>query len=174
MTPEKTLYTDGHEVTVTDSSFKVRKTLYHLRGITRHSFQIIHPDRLPALFLAIAGAMMITLSAFHLIPKNVIPDVALYSLFISGNTIALALGIGFMIAGSLILAVMKDRYAVRIATAEGEKNVVVSNRKEYVAQIIEALNKALLNLVMPSRERSEEWKDRMSREIFSQKSWTER
>jgi hypothetical protein len=31
---------------------------------------------------------------------------------------------------------------VRISTAEGEKNAVVSNKKEYIAQIVNALDNA--------------------------------
>ena len=37
---------------------------------------------------------------------------------------------------------IRQRYAVRIATAEGEKDVVVSSRKEYIQQIVDALNRA--------------------------------
>ncbi len=36
----------------------------------------------------------------------------------------------------------KERYAVSITTAEGERNVVVSDRKEYITQIVHALNEA--------------------------------
>ena len=37
---------------------------------------------------------------------------------------------------------VRERYAVRIATAEGEKNAVVSEKKEYITQIVDALNEA--------------------------------
>ena len=48
MVTGKILYTDGHDVTVTDSFFQVKKTSYQLNGITKHDFLILHPDRLPA------------------------------------------------------------------------------------------------------------------------------
>jgi hypothetical protein len=170
MISERTLYTDGHEVTVTECSFKVKKISYHLKGITRHSFQIIHPDRLPALFVGLAGAVLITLGAMKLIPSSTFRDLDVTGLTITANTISLVLGVLLLVTGSVVVATMKDRYAVRIATAEGEKNVVVSPKKEYVAQIVDALNKAYLNLVLPPRERAEGWKDRISKEIFPQKA----
>ena len=44
--------------------------------------------------------------------------------------------------GIIVLAIVRERYAVRIATAEGEKNAVVSDKKEYISQIVNALNEA--------------------------------
>jgi len=44
--------------------------------------------------------------------------------------------------GLIVMVIVRERYAVRIATAEGEKNAVVSNKKEYIAQIVNALNEA--------------------------------
>ena len=52
--------------------------------------------------------------------------------------------------GLLILTVERERYAVRIATAEGEKNAVVSEKKEYIAQIVEALNEVFSHNRPPS------------------------
>ena len=151
MVPEKILYTDGHEVTVTDSFFKVKKALYELNGITKHGLLIIHPDRLLPFLTVLLGGMMITMGILRLIPENTIPNIRFYSNEISANTLALGLGAGLLVVGSLVLGFMKDRYAIRIATAEGEKNVLVSPRREYVAEVIDALNKAFMTLVSPKR-----------------------
>ena len=151
MVPEKILYTDGHEVTVTDSFFKVKKALYELNGITKHGLLIIHPDRLLPFLMVLLGGMMITMGILRLIPENTIPNIRFYSIEISANTLALGLGAGLLVVGSLVLGFMKDRYAIRIATAEGEKNVLVSPRREYVAEVIDALNKAFMTLVSPKR-----------------------
>lgn len=151
MVPEKILYTDGHEVTVTDSFFKVKKALYELNGITKHGLLIIHPDRLLPFLMVLLGGMMITMGVLRLIPENTIPNISFYSIEISANTLALGLGAGLLVVGSLVLGFMKDRYAIRIATAEGEKNVLVSPRREYVAEVVDALNKAFMTLVSPKR-----------------------
>ena len=47
-----------------------------------------------------------------------------------------------VLIGILILASAHERYAVRIGTAEGEKNAVVSRKREYIAQIVDAINHA--------------------------------
>ena len=56
---------------------------------------------------------------------------------------------GVALLGLLILAIVRERYAVRIATAEGEKNAVVSDKKEYIAQIVNALDDAFHNNIHP-------------------------
>src|SRR6267378_7883507 len=153
MMPEKILYTDGQEVTVTDSFFKVKKALYQLNGIKKHGLLIIHPDRLLPFLMVLLGLMMITMGVLRLIPENTIPNIKFFSIEMSANTLALGFGAGLSVFGCLVLGFMKDRYAIRIATAEGEKNVLVSPRREYVAQVVDALNKAFLSIVSPKEEK---------------------
>jgi hypothetical protein len=51
---------------------------------------------------------------------------------------------GFLtLVGIIALAIVRERYAVRIATAEGERDAVVSSKKEYVSQIVDAINQAV-------------------------------
>ena len=59
-------------------------------------------------------------------------------------------GIVLILAGFIISLVMKEKYGVHIVTAEGERDVLVSERREYVSMVVEALNKALLNLMRKS------------------------
>src|SRR6267142_3433378 len=103
MMPERILYTDGHEVTVTDSFFKVKKALYQLRGITKHGLLIIHPDRLFPFLTLLMGGMMITMGALRLIPGGTIPNIRLFSIEMSANTLVLVLGTGLFVAGCLVL-----------------------------------------------------------------------
>ena len=153
MMPEKVLYTDGHEVTVTDTFFRVKKALYYLNGITRHGLLIIHPYRLGPFLSLVLGAMLITTGAMRLIPVRTIPNIVLLSDEISANAIALGLGIALFVVGLLVLIFMRDRYAIRIATAEGEKNVLVSPRREYITQVVDALNNAFQRVVSPKHEK---------------------
>ena len=152
MTSEKILYTDGHQVTVTNTFFQVKKDMYLLNGITKHGFLIIHPDRLPALLILIMGAMMLTLGALGLIPQKSIPYIELGSLYLGINTLSIMAGVFLVVVSVLVMGLVRERYAVRIATAEGEKNVVVSKSKAYISQIIEALNRAVISVV-PSRRK---------------------
>ena len=148
------LYTDGHEVTVTDSFFQVKKALYQLKGITNHGLRVIHPDRLFPFLTLLLGAMLITMGALHLIPASTIPGITFDSIEITGNAFVLGLGIALFVVGGLMFSFMKPRFAIRIATAEGEKNVLVSRKREYIAQVIDALNKAFLSIVAPKHQKT--------------------
>lgn len=140
MTPDRVIYTDGRDVTVTDSALKVRNTSYKLSGITKLSFWTIRPDRWPGVLLlllglaaAIAGLMGVVPTDFTLRTDNGM---------ISSNTLALWIGIALAAIGILVLMMAHERYAVRIGTAEGEKNAVVSRKREYIAQIVDAVHSA--------------------------------
>lgn len=147
MKTENILYTDGHHVTVTNTYFKVNKSLYQLKGITKHGFAIIRPERLPALLVALLGIMLMVAGASLLIPETF--TIKLFSIAMSTNKAATGFGFALLAVGSLALSFMKERYAIRIATAEGERNVIVSRKREYINLILDALNHAFLNLVSP-------------------------
>jgi hypothetical protein len=142
MKTEKVLYTDGHDVTVTDSMLQVKKKWYHLSGISKHNFIILQPDRLPAVMLLLAGVILEVIGALNVLPAQWIPSVRVFNLIFTANMIVIAVGVFFLLVGALWMWLTKERYAVNITTAEGEKTVVVSERKEYITQIIHALNEA--------------------------------
>jgi len=81
-----------------------------------------------------------------LISPSMINDVLINGSYVSANTLALWTGLGLALIGIVAIAAVRERYAVRIATAEGEKNAIVSHKKEYIAQIVDALNKAITYL----------------------------
>ena len=147
MKTETILYTDGHEVTVTSSFLKVKRSMYQLKGITNHGFLIIRPERLPAFISVLLGIMLIMVGTSQLIPEYM--HIRVMSVEMTVNKAATGLGLSLFTIGSLALSFMRERYAIRIATAEGEKNVIVSRKKEYVKQILDALNHAFVNLVSP-------------------------
>lgn len=143
MTTEKLLYTDGHKVTVTDSTFRVANTLYHLEGIIRHDFKVIAPRRIPVLVSITAGLAFLTLGVFNLVPVSVIPHLEVGSYVLTARLLSLIFGGATLLAGFVFLMIEKEKYGVQIVTAEGEKDVVISNKREYVTMIDEALTKAL-------------------------------
>ena len=143
MIPDKVLYTDGRDVTVTESKLQVKNAQYELRGITKFGLFIRRPDRLPAFLLMIAGLLVAACGWLNLISPSFIGDVQVGDTFITANTLALWIGGTLVLLGIIIVAFMKERYSVRISTAEGEKDAVVSSKKEYVTQIINALNRAI-------------------------------
>jgi len=143
MTTVKPLYTDGHKVTVTDTTFRVDKNVYLLEGIIRHSFRVISPRRIPLLLLVSIGLAFMSLGVFDLAPTNLIRNLDVGEYIVSGRLLSLIFGATMFVAGILFLIVEKEKYGVQIVTAEGEKEVIVSRKREYVAMIDEALTKAL-------------------------------
>lgn len=140
MIPNKIIYTDGHDVTVTDSTFHVRKTDYKLDGIIKHGLYVLRPSRIPSIILILVGLVLMTLGFLGLVPSSVIKDTYIADTFVPGNTMALIIGGIVALIGVLVIGFLRDRYAVRISTAEGEKNVIVSSHKEYIAQIVDAIS----------------------------------
>jgi hypothetical protein len=143
MIPDKILYTDGHDVTVTDSTFQVKNTSYSLKGIIKHGLLILKPHRLPGILLLTIGLLLCICGVLGLIPASSVPDTNFNGTYVSANSLAIWIGGALALIGLLVTGLIRERYAVRIATAEGEKNAVVSTRKEYITQIVNALNEGL-------------------------------
>lgn len=140
MTPDKVIYTDGRDVTVTDSALKVKSTSYKLSGITKVMLWTIRPDRWPGILLLVLGLAAAVLGFMNLLPSDM--GLRTDSGMIDANTLAIWIGLGLALIGVIILVSAHERYAVRIGTAEGEKNAVVSRKREYIAQIVDAIHNA--------------------------------
>lgn len=142
MVPDRVIYTDGHDVTVTDSTLQVNKAEYKLSGIIKHGLFILKPQRLPGILMITIGLIVLFAGMLGLIPSTWINDTIINGAAVSGSSIAMIIGAFIAFIGVLLLGLMRQRYSVRIATAEGEKDVVVSSRKEYIQQIVDAINSA--------------------------------
>ncbi len=142
MKNENILYTDGHDVTVTSDMLKVRKKGYSLDGITKHHFSILPPSRVTCYTLLVLGALLEVIGAANLIPATALPDMAIFNQWLTANQVAIGAGIVLLLIGALWMMFTRERYAVSITTAEGERDVVVSQHKEYITQIVHALNEA--------------------------------
>lgn len=142
MKDTKFLYTDGHGVVVTDSTFQVRKNEYRLNGITKIGLSVIKPNKIPAVILLMLGVFLLLVGQFELTPQSVIESLDITNLQQFKETLILS-GAILTIVSIILLIAIRERYAVRIATAEGDKNAVVSSKKEYIRQIVDALGKAI-------------------------------
>lgn len=140
MIQDKVIYTDGRDVVVTESVLKIGKTAYQINGITRYWLWTIRPERWPAVLLLLLGVGALLTGWLGLVPGNI--NMVTKNGAVSGNLLALWIGGALFFLSIVMLAIMKERYAVRIATAEGEKNALVSRKREYISQIVQALNKA--------------------------------
>jgi hypothetical protein len=140
MAHDRVIYTDGRDVVVTDSTLKVKNASYRLNGITKFYFWTIKPERWPGILLLLLGLTAAVCGFLGLLPPdmNMQTDTGV----ITANSIAWWAGLGMTLLGILALIVSKERYAVRINTAEGEKNAVVSTSRDYISQIVDAIHSA--------------------------------
>ena len=152
MIPEKVIYTDGHDVTVTDSTLQVRNHEYRLNGITKCAMMVLQPQRAPAIILLLLGIGLIVVGVMQAIDPATIPDFNIADKLVSANTLAIWTGGALALIGLLLLGLMRVRYAVRIATAEGERDAVVSPKKEYIHQIVDAINHAFMPVNPPNTQ----------------------
>ena len=143
MAGDKVIYTDGHDVTVTDSTLQVKRNEFKLNGVTKCGLLVLRPNRAPGIVLLILGLGLVVVGLMQLIPTGSIPDVDIAGRAYGINTVAVWIGAALALTGILLLGLMKERYAVRIATAEGERNAVVSDRRDYISQIVDAINQAI-------------------------------
>ena len=144
MSTDKIYYTDGHEVTVTGSTLKVHNKEYLLPGLTRHGLSTLKPQRAPGLMLFIIGMLIVAIGVYQLIPPGFVSNVHIMDRWVTVNDWAIAGGALIALVGLLVATSVRTKYAVRIATAEGENDVVVSKHREYIRQIIDGLNKAFV------------------------------
>jgi len=140
-------YTDGHQVTITDSGIKVKKTLYRLNGITRHTLSIIYPPRIPFLLLVGLGTCLFMAGAMNLIPASWNAYVNIFGFSVMVISLFMTSGVLLVLTGIFVMLRLREKYAVHIITPDGEKNVVVSHSREYISQIMDALNRAFLDLM---------------------------
>jgi hypothetical protein len=137
---DKVLYTDGRDVVVTDSALKIRNTSYRLNGITKLCMWTIRPHRWPGILLITLGLLAAISGYLNLLPAEA--NVNVDDGYLGANMLAMYVGAALILIGIIALAFSKERYAVRIATAEGEKNAIVSTRRDYIAQIVDAIHSA--------------------------------
>ena len=135
------LYTDGRDVVVTQSTLKTKKGVYLLKGITDLSLAVLRSQRLPGLLLALIGLTLLANGFWYFIPASFYDSLAIPARFTTAN-IHIFVGAIITVLGISYMLLIPRRYAIRIETAEGEKNAVVSNRREYVKQIFNAVRKA--------------------------------
>lgn len=150
---DKVYYSDGSLVTVTERILQVKKTGYDLKGITRYGLSILQPVRLPWLAMLIVGASLIVAGVVKAIPETWMTERYLDDVLVTGNLVAVLLGSVLALTAIGVLLSLSERYAVSITTADGDHNVVVSKRKEYVTCIVNALNSAFFSRIKSTGEK---------------------
>jgi hypothetical protein len=140
---DNVLYTDGHHVKVTTHQFIVGRVAYLVDGILSARINLIRANTAGAIILLLVGIMAAVAGFLQLFSSVQIDSLALGDWIITGNRLAILIGGFLALCGLIWLVASHNRYAVHITTAEGEKEPIVSTKKDYVSQIVAALNKAI-------------------------------
>lgn len=144
MATEEILYTDGQDVVVTLSTLQVKDRFYRLKAIKKHGIEILQPVRLPGLIVFLVGitvSIMGLAGAFH---SQVPADWSITGEPMSVSMVAQWGGVLMAMAGLMLTIALRERYAVRIDTPDGEQLAVVSTKREQIMEIVSALNRAFM------------------------------
>ena len=144
MATEEIFYTDGQDVVVTLSTLQVKDRFYRLKAIKQHGVAILQPVRLPGLLLFIAGVVLSIMglagSFSEIIPASWTPTGTPMSV----NAFAMWFGVLMAMGGLMLTIALRERYAVKIDTPEGEQLAIVSTKREQIMEIASALNRAFM------------------------------
>ena len=143
METEPVIYTDGHEVKVTPTKLIVGKREYLLAGVTAFRLQIIKASKAVPFLLLLLGIAGIIAGLLHALPPDLVNPVNFNGKTLTANELAAIAGGVLLLIGVIWMMIEHDRYAVQITTAEGDKDVLMSAKRDYVDQIVTALSVAL-------------------------------
>lgn len=141
MEHKKFLYTDGRDVAVTESTLLTKKGSYRLKGITDFGLTVLRPKHILGWTLLLIGLTMGVNGLFHFIPATFFQTLSIPMEYATSN-ILLPIGFGIATLGIALIILIKRKYVLRIETAEGKKNAVISKSREYLTQISNAIRKA--------------------------------
>ena len=153
METDEIFYTDGQDIVVTLSTLQVRDRFYSLKNIKKHSMAILQPARLPGIILFITGVALALCGMANAFPMEWASRLGIFAEGTDTNAVAQWTGTALTVLGLILTIMLRERYAVRISTEEGEQDAVISTRREYIREILDALNRAYMMMEMNSQPR---------------------
>lgn len=143
---EVSYFTDG-EVEVTRSHFQVKNTTYLLNKLYGHRVSIILPQRAPLAIVIALGVLIFNCGAINLLPANLSGSISIAGVSLMMNAVVMSFGVLLTLIATFMVIRQREKYEVKISTDGGEKTALISKRREYVNQIIDALNHAYIDLM---------------------------
>jgi len=137
------LYTDGRNIKVTTREFITGEKNYLIDGILNARSTLLKANPSGSILLMVLGLAGIAAGFLHYFSNLQVDNLHLGTLSLTPNRIAAILGAILFLSGLFWIMLSRNKYAVHITTAEGEKEPVVSVKKDYINQIVSAINKAL-------------------------------
>ncbi len=120
---DETTYLKNDEVTITNSRIIVPNQTYAISGITSVKFAEQKPNRLLPIALMIGG--------FFLAKSS--PNASIWHFLVIESPFV------------IWLLLQKTTYCVKLSSSSGESKALVSRKKDFVQQVIDAINKAIID-----------------------------
>lgn len=136
------LYTDGHGTKVTSHEFVAGNSKYLIEGIVDARIHKVRTSPMPGGLLLIIGVIVFA-GAFMRVFDDTALNYRIGEMVMTPNLIAGIAGFGLMLIGMITLFLRNRKYSVHIVTAEGERDPLVSTKKDYVSQVVAAINNAV-------------------------------
>lgn len=153
------IYTDGHGVKITDSTFYVHRQSYSLDGIKEIKLLKIPSSKATGVIIFITGFILMLLGSLETMGE-VAYETNNKIMLINADMVAIVAGVLLVVTSIFISILTKSKYAVKITTAEGERRPLESKNKEYVAHVVNSLKKAYYKYVR-RRERRKVVRDQL-------------
>lgn len=146
MATEEIFYTDGQDVIVTLSTLQVKDRFYRLKQIKQHGMAILQPVRLPGVIVFVAGIVLSVMGLAGAFSEVVPASWSPTGEPLSASAVAQWVGVLMAMGGLMLTVALRERYAVKIDTPEGERLAIVSTKREQIVEIVSALNRAFMML----------------------------
>ena len=124
-------YFEDEEVSISPEIAILGDRTYSLNDIASVSMEHKPAGRMPSLLLAVFGALVAVTALADVWGDPVM------------GIVVTACGLALLGLGMLLAATAQPRYIVRVSTASGEEDALVSPNQERVERIVEAIRKAL-------------------------------
>lgn len=132
---EETIFFNFNGIIVSNSRFIVRSQTYAMQSVTSVKPGIIKPSRAVALaFILIGMLLMIAeLAALELLD------------LLDHQGVLLVAGVVAILIGLIAWYLGKPRYSVILHTSAGEHHALVSDNKQDIEHVLQALNQAIVS-----------------------------
>ena len=142
MPEEVTVFQNG-ELLITTARAVLGQKTYAMASITSVSAYVIPANQTVAVGLLILGLALVGMAGFAgIFGIATLNTGGGYSIIVISAVIGI-LGLGSIVGGIAAFKSTKPSYAVRIGSASGEANVLISKDRTHIQKIVNAINEAI-------------------------------
>ncbi len=126
---EETVFFNFNGIIVSNSRFIVRSQTYAMQSVTSVKPGIVKPSRGVAMAFMLIGVLLLIGELLELLDKGVL----------------LVAGVVAILIGFIAWYLEKPRYSVVLHTAAGEHHALISDKKQDIEHVLQALNQAIVS-----------------------------